>query len=270
MKDQSIVFIRTISMLFIIICHVGQYYGSAAIGQLFNVGVPIFLFLSGFLYGKKDISRWSEWSIKRWCTLTIPIIIWLTILQLAGTVLYEEQPSTLSWLLVVLNLEGLSFIVDAGRWAQMTGGLGHLWFLTAIMLCYACIPVLQKARPWICSLDIAKTSLLIAGAIIVKCSCDYWLGVHLGYLLTFSIGYFWSRSFQSPNTWGVLLWCAIAVVCCALRMGGKILWDDSFLYSYVIVGISQPLLAIAIFNILYGTFASIKQKNYHILYQLGG
>lgn len=53
-------------------------------------------------------------------------------------------------------------------------------------------------------------------------------------------------------------------------MGGKILWDDSFLYSYVIVGISQPLLAIAIFNILYGTFASIKQKNYHILYQLGG
>ena len=54
-----------------------------------------------------------------------------------------------------------------------------------------------------------------------------------------------------PSFRAIVVWCIVAMASCALRIGGKILWDDTFLYNQVIVYISQPLLAISIFQILY-------------------
>lgn len=251
MKDSAISLIRIISMLFIIICHVGQYYGSAAIGQLFNVGVPIFLFISGFLYGKKEIHTWMDWGKKRWFALLIPCYVWLLLLVITGLLTHIEVINGQSCWLVLLNLQGISFLIDAAKWAQMSGGLGHLWFLTALMLCYAILPLLQKAQPWILARSKGGIFCLIIAAFLTKCICNYTVGVHLGYLLTFSIGYFWSKRWSMPSSRAIVVWSCIAIVSCALRVGGKMLWDDTFLYNKVIVYISQTLLAICIFQILY-------------------
>lgn len=48
--DYSISFIRLISFLLIITCHIQQYL-NIVLAWWFNVGVQIFLCISGYLYG---------------------------------------------------------------------------------------------------------------------------------------------------------------------------------------------------------------------------
>lgn len=55
-KDCVLSAIRLISLIFIIVCHIMQYYGFVLAGW-FNVGVQMFFFLSGYLHGTKDINN---------------------------------------------------------------------------------------------------------------------------------------------------------------------------------------------------------------------
>ena len=55
-KDVSIQIVRICAMFSILACHLVQELNNSKIAQLaqfFNVGVYIFLFLSGYLYGNK-------------------------------------------------------------------------------------------------------------------------------------------------------------------------------------------------------------------------
>ena len=66
-KDTSIQIIRIFSMTMIVICHllsIMQNYYMIALSQFFSIGVYIFLFISGFLYGKKEINLMSKRLVK--------------------------------------------------------------------------------------------------------------------------------------------------------------------------------------------------------------
>ena len=54
-RNNTISWLRMLATLFIIICHVFQYYNMEA-AWWFNVGVQMFLCISGFLYGNKRIT----------------------------------------------------------------------------------------------------------------------------------------------------------------------------------------------------------------------
>jgi len=51
---------RVLATVFILLCHVVKFYtiipGHMELGQLFNVGVPMFIIISGYLYGL----RWQS------------------------------------------------------------------------------------------------------------------------------------------------------------------------------------------------------------------
>lgn len=251
MKDSAISFIRVISMLFIIICHLGTFYHSSVVGQLFNVGVPIFLFISGFLYGKKDIHTWLNWGKKRWFSLMIPCYIWIILLATTGILTHIEVTNRQSCWLVLFNLQGISFLVSSANWAQMSGGLGHLWFLTALMLCYTCIPILQKVQPWILTRNKIEIIILILSAISLKILCAYTVGLNLEYLLIFSIGYYWSKKWSIPSFKSIIIYFSLAVVSGILRVGAITLWKDTILYHPICLHITHTVLAICIFQILY-------------------
>lgn len=53
--DYSISMIRAMSMLSIIICHIMQYL-NIELAWWFNVGVQVFLCISGYLYSDRKIS----------------------------------------------------------------------------------------------------------------------------------------------------------------------------------------------------------------------
>ena len=61
-KDVSLQLLRIFSMLMIVLCHLciqTKIDFFVNISQFFNVGVFVFLFLSGYLYGKKEIIGFS-------------------------------------------------------------------------------------------------------------------------------------------------------------------------------------------------------------------
>ena len=74
--DYSISFVRVCAMFFIMICHVGSRFNLEVVGQFFNVGVPIFFLISGFLYGGKEITDAKQWLSKRLIRIYIPLLLW--------------------------------------------------------------------------------------------------------------------------------------------------------------------------------------------------
>lgn len=119
--------IRWLSTIAIVICHILQGYDNAW-AYVFNIGVQIFFFLSGFLYGYKDIKSPKEFYRKRFVKLYIPYAIWvlaaLSILILAAGKSYKPAE--------IFNLVILRSTVS---------GLGHLWFMKILFICYLILPV---------------------------------------------------------------------------------------------------------------------------------
>lgn len=72
-RDDSISFIRVISMLMIILTHlVAEVDSIHFLGQISSVAVYTFIFISGYLFGKKDIYNPFKWLLKRLSRIMIP------------------------------------------------------------------------------------------------------------------------------------------------------------------------------------------------------
>jgi peptidoglycan/LPS O-acetylase OafA/YrhL len=73
-RNSVISLIRLLSMLMIISCHIMQYY-DLELAWWFNVGVQIFLCISGFLYGQKNIDNVTDFYNKRLKKILIPYYV---------------------------------------------------------------------------------------------------------------------------------------------------------------------------------------------------
>ena len=125
-------------MLAIIICHVLQVYANRW-AYVFNIGVQVFLTLSGYLYGKRIISNWKSWSIGRIKRVYVPMFMFLIAVLPFYLFFHKEVFSWKAYGLNYLNLQGIPFVMGGG----MVQGIRHLWFITAIMFSYLATPVLQ-------------------------------------------------------------------------------------------------------------------------------
>lgn len=136
-KDYTISFARFIAMCFIIICHIMQkadfrttlFGAQIEWANQFNVGVQMFLFLSGYLYGGRNIE------IKSFYKKAIPKIIWdYYILIVIASVFFYIAPKT--QIGIVSFVKMMTFC--GGR---VELGLGHLWFIKTILFCYLLLPI---------------------------------------------------------------------------------------------------------------------------------
>lgn len=127
-ESSAISIVRIIAMLAIVICHYLQAYDNKWAWVL-NVGVQIFLVLSGYLYGHKQIDKWGQWYKMRILKLYIPLFIYTTI---ALTVIKYCTDTPVVW----TNYITMSAV----------DGIDHLWFMKAIAVCYVITPLLQIFR----------------------------------------------------------------------------------------------------------------------------
>jgi peptidoglycan/LPS O-acetylase OafA/YrhL len=136
-QSSAISFIRVTALAFIFACHILQYYGLASASWL-NVGVEMFLFISGFLFGKQNIVRWGEWFGKRAIRILpdyyITLCVAIFLLIYAGKARIEPQ-----WIAAYFTVTHDLFNIDVP-------GLGHLWYITCILFCYLLAPVFQFVR----------------------------------------------------------------------------------------------------------------------------
>ena len=73
-ESSAISHLRVLAMLSIVTCHFLQALNNQWAWVL-NIGVQIFLFMSGFLYGHKHIDNWLNWFEKRITRVYIPFLL---------------------------------------------------------------------------------------------------------------------------------------------------------------------------------------------------
>lgn len=162
-KNASISLIRMVAMLFIIICHIFQTYGNE-LAWWFNVGVQIFLIISGYLYYSKDYDAESPLNIlkKQFKKILIPYYFWIIIVILIYTFF---SPTSLSIFSVINSFFCSGTLV----------GQGHLWFIPYILFCYIITPYLYWIKNKIRDKNLLQTTLvwLVIFAIVLFISTLY-------------------------------------------------------------------------------------------------
>lgn len=114
--DYSISLIRLIATIFIITCHIMQYL-SVELAWWFNVGVQIFLCMSGYLYGKKEkITDKLTFYKKNFTKILVDYYVVISPIILLFVLFIPEQISIITIAKSLLTCGTLS-------------GGGHLWYI---------------------------------------------------------------------------------------------------------------------------------------------
>lgn len=246
LESVSITYARVLATLCIVACHwFDQWLGIPALGQLFNVGVPVFFIISGFLYGRKQINGILKWYFKQFWKIVIPVYAYyavsVVILLIMGDV------GRLNWKTVLyqlLNLQGFLY----GQIGNVQ--VAHLWFITYILLCYLITPLLQKLRDTLSKKTIWLV-LAVAGAIqmILVLRNSGVSAVHLWGVLAYISGYFFGAYHQlRVKKKGYILLSLLAVGAVMLRVilnriaDGGAAWIG-LLYERAATSICQIVLA---------------------------
>lgn len=133
--------IRVIAMILIVSCHVAQCY-DLQVAFILNVGVQIFFFMSGFLYGKQeDLPSPADFYKKRFVKLYLPYFVLLVVVVGIYAIFHLAPVSFKQIVFYVLNLQWFATPIE---------GLNHLWFLTVLMVAYVLTPwikTLLKKNP---------------------------------------------------------------------------------------------------------------------------
>lgn len=260
MKDEKynidrqtgfITYFRVFGVICILLCHLVQESSIGYIqmlAQFFNVGVDIFIIISGFCFGLQgEIADWRKWYKKRIKRIYIPYEIFLIVLAVVYLIVGKSFNFE-NWLSCILGAQGANVGVL---------GADHTWFITAILLCYLVTPVLsvfdfEKKQ-------VSNIAIIIFGIIpfvlsFIPMRVFHTIGVMVCY---YSIAYIAGRKYQNGyQSYHGHLWQYILglIVLFAIRILGKIFMDGSLMYDCNIVSYTQVLIAfcmLAIFSILF-------------------
>ena len=77
-ESNAISLLRVIAMGAIVVCHLLQGYDNPYC-YLFNIGVQVFLAISGYLYGCKTIHSWKSWFMTRFKKLYVPYLLFFLV-----------------------------------------------------------------------------------------------------------------------------------------------------------------------------------------------
>lgn len=133
-RDYSISWIRLLSALSIIICHIFQFYGNDLCAW-FNVGVQLFFIISGYLYGMKREIKTVEFIKKTFKKVLIPFWLFL-IFAILYFIVIPNSDVNLS-----IKSIGLAFLG-----AETLPCLRYLWFIPYILFCYLVVPYLYAIK----------------------------------------------------------------------------------------------------------------------------
>lgn len=255
-KDVNIQIIRILSMFSILNCHffneMQNKYGTI-LGQFFNVGVFIFLFISGYLFGKKEIKNKKEWYAKRFLRIFIPVWIW----TITVNIIYLAKGQTISIVSILAYLFNLQGFFGASQ------GLEHLWFLSLIMICYIITPLLEKLRNK--TENSLKYLIPLTGIILISVLISYVnarIGRYLFECVLYIFAYYYSFNEKKYNLTNIKNWMFVVVIFVSMiiRLISNKYIDNTVIYTNFVVLMTQTLIAISIFFIIKKIKLNIKNE----------
>lgn len=88
-RSIAISYLRILALACIVSCHFLQALGNRWAWVL-NIGVQIFFFISGYLYGHKYVENWVDWFVRRIKRVYLPFIMaagfWLILIGIFSKV----------------------------------------------------------------------------------------------------------------------------------------------------------------------------------------
>ena len=114
----------------IISCHILQFFGNGLAWWL-NCGVQLFLGMSGFIYGQKEVVDTYEFIKKRFVRILKEYYICILI-------------SLIMYLWFAIEYIDIGGVIDLLFCSGTIEGLGHLWFIGTILFCYILTPGFSK------------------------------------------------------------------------------------------------------------------------------
>lgn len=245
---SEVTILHVIGVISIFSCHVLQLTGPRMVAETLMSGIPIFLFVSGFLAGVKERSYNKRWMFLKARRILLPYYLVLisvfTIFVVLGGHIVPRQ-----WAVLFVNLQGftnfLFFNDQIGYWSPLNIGLGHLWFVTIIMLCYLLVPFVNasyKHLPW---LRRNIWIFLIVLLFVVEPILIYY-NMTIGNLLIFFIGFFFAKE-KIAITKKLFMWFMIAMCFFVLiRIVSKTYIDDTLLYNHFISSLATKAIGVGI------------------------
>ena len=238
-KNYGITIIRVLAMLSIILGHYCKMVGINEY-QLLSIGVEIFLFISGYLYGSKEIDNKIAWIWQRIKRLMLPywvVLIVITVVRLAFNYVVPNK-------LLLFNLFGIQGLnriflnLDTGS----VQGYGQTWFITILWVCYIlmlCFKYNNNMESFVTKRP--KFSLVVV--VVMQIGLAF-LGIQIVYIICYFIGYFVSKR----ENW-LTKRIYIAVTClflglCVARIFFRNVQDGTVLYDQIIARWSFVAMAI--------------------------
>ena len=248
MRDVGISYTRVIAMIFILIDHIVFRINipfKSYIIQITNTGVLIFLFISGFLYGKKEIKNFKLWFLKRAKKILIPLYVFMILLSIIE-IIFKQGINILDYLKYLINMQGILGVTD---------GAIHLWFLTVLMLCYIITPLLNKLKYKIKNISLKQIIIIFIIYFIIQISCAYFINIkfalehpfstYLIYLLVYVVGYFYGY-FENKEVSDkkVMIFTIIMMISMIIRVISNKLIDGTILYDRIISMYTNVIFAL--------------------------
>ena len=244
---MSIDIIRICGAAMIFLCHACNESGSVVggmLGQIFNVGVPIFFILSGYLHGQKETPKNKlKWYGRKLYRLLLPLYIFIA--ALAVSYLAGGLPIDLSlWWQTIIPICGLT--------QKYIPGCGQLWFLTHLLICYLLTPLLQAhARPGKRGIVLMAVVWFAACVLLAYTVPEIWCTL-LNSLLSYAVGFYvLPHLLLRKYHYGLLL--SAAFLSCCFRLAFRCFFDGTPFYNSVATELCALILALSIIVFLFQT-----------------
>lgn len=247
-KDYAISFVRLSSVILIISCHFLQWLDNNLCWWL-NVGVQIFLIMSGVLYAKKEITDDIAFIAKQFKKILFDYYIYLILL-----IAFASIVSSQIWDVKQIILQLLSY--------KTLDGVAHLWFIPYILLCYFLTPSIFHFAKKIESKNVVSYwffSIAIFYIIELFGRGGYfnpaWISCYLfGFL--FSFRYMSENNKRREKKYLIILITVICIIMNIIKISGKLEVEGirySIFYDY-----AHAMLGSTLFLNLYNILSKIK------------
>ena len=243
-KDASVTILHILGTTMILLCHLFQEAGMYALGEIFIIGVPLFLFVAGYLSGKKEITNSLKWIWKKLIRILLPYYLLIAVLFSLYELTKMAEVSLFQWIFCFFNLQGLNYSYWKFEAYGAVDGTGPLWFLTTMMFAYFLTPLFNKFRN--VSFKKRYVVLLVLSTLTLQLFAMY-IGLQLNYLIVYAIGYFTGAKGVRKDKKYYLIITIGMLILTALRFYFRSVVDGSNFYDRYYAHLSANAIAIWIF-----------------------
>lgn len=145
------------------------------------------------------------------------------------------------------NLQGIGFIIYGLSLPQING-LGHLWFLTVIMLCYLLLIIIKRIENLVTLNATSVLAVFVTVFFIFDIVLAYTIHIQLNYFIAFLIGYAFGKIKKQISLSKYLWLSGIMSFTMVIRLLTHRFIDNTITYNNIIVPFTHIILAVWIYN----------------------